>query len=134
MTAASKPLTFSVPGFALSSVANIFIFTILLVACMIFLCNHKRTEFGKPHAYREPMCASENCQWCGKPCAYCLYIRRTGSLFCTVEGESGLSATSHVPSSSVNCHLSSRRMEMTISCCYLQHIRRSRFPVSEDNC
>jgi hypothetical protein len=36
---------------------------LLLVACMILLCNHKRTEFGKPHAYREPMCASENCQW-----------------------------------------------------------------------
>jgi hypothetical protein len=24
-------------------------------------------EFGKPYAYREPMCASENCQWCGEP-------------------------------------------------------------------
>jgi hypothetical protein len=34
---------------------------------MILLCDHKRTEFGKPHAYREPMCASENCQWCGEP-------------------------------------------------------------------
>jgi hypothetical protein len=34
---------------------------------MILLRNHKRTEFEKPHAYREPMCASENCQWCGEP-------------------------------------------------------------------
>jgi hypothetical protein len=34
---------------------------------MILLCNLKRTEFGKPHANREPMCASENCQWSGEP-------------------------------------------------------------------
>jgi hypothetical protein len=61
MTAAKfKPLIFSLSGFALSSVVNIFIF-------MILLCNHKCTEFGKPHAYREPMCTSENCQWCGEP-------------------------------------------------------------------
>jgi hypothetical protein len=39
----------------------------MLVACMIVLCNHKRTEFGKPHAYRGPMCASERSQWCGEP-------------------------------------------------------------------
>jgi hypothetical protein len=24
-------------------------------------------EPGKPHAYREPMCALENFQWCGEP-------------------------------------------------------------------
>jgi hypothetical protein len=23
-------------------------------------------EFGKPHAYHEPMCTSENCQWRGE--------------------------------------------------------------------
>jgi hypothetical protein len=40
----------------------------MVIACMILLCNHKRKEFGKPHAYREPMCSSENCQWCGEPC------------------------------------------------------------------
>jgi hypothetical protein len=40
---------------------------LLLVACMILLCNHKPMEFGKPHAYRGPMCASENCRWCGEP-------------------------------------------------------------------
>jgi hypothetical protein len=40
---------------------------LLLVACMILLCNHKRTVYEKPYAYREPMCASENCQWCGEP-------------------------------------------------------------------
>jgi hypothetical protein len=34
---------------------------------MILLSNHKRTEFGKPLAYREPMCTSENCQWCREP-------------------------------------------------------------------
>jgi hypothetical protein len=34
---------------------------------MILLCNHKRTKFEKPYAYREPMCASENCQWCEEP-------------------------------------------------------------------
>jgi hypothetical protein len=35
---------------------------------MILLCNHKRAEYGSPlHAYREPMCASEYCQWCGEP-------------------------------------------------------------------
>jgi hypothetical protein len=37
---------------------------LLLVAWMILFCNHKCTEFGKPH---EPMCASENFQWCGEP-------------------------------------------------------------------
>jgi hypothetical protein len=31
------------------------------------LCNHKRTVYEKPYAYREPMCASENCQWCAEP-------------------------------------------------------------------
>jgi hypothetical protein len=38
-------------------------------ACCLhdLLCNDKHTEFGKPHAYREPMYASENCQWCGEP-------------------------------------------------------------------
>jgi hypothetical protein len=36
---------------------------ILLVACMILLSNHNRTDFGKPRAYRGPMCAWENCQW-----------------------------------------------------------------------
>jgi hypothetical protein len=40
---------------------------LVLVACMYLLCNHKRTEFGKPHAYRGPMCASENYLWCGEP-------------------------------------------------------------------
>jgi hypothetical protein len=64
-----KPLIFSVSGFALSNVANIFIFMILddFVACMILLCNHKRTVYEKPYTYLEPMCASENCQWCGEP-------------------------------------------------------------------
>jgi hypothetical protein len=70
MTAAKfKPLIFSVLGFALSNVAKHFhdFEWLLLVACMILLCHNKRTEFGKPHAYLEPMCASENCQWCGEP-------------------------------------------------------------------
>jgi hypothetical protein len=58
MTAAKfKPLVFPVSGFALSDIANIFFF-------MILLCNRKLTEFGKPHAYRGPMCASGNCQLC----------------------------------------------------------------------
>jgi hypothetical protein len=39
----------------------------LLVFCITLLCSHKRTEFGKPHAYRGPVCASGNCQWCGEP-------------------------------------------------------------------
>jgi hypothetical protein len=34
---------------------------------MILLCNLKRSEFGKPHAYGEPMCTSENCQWWEEP-------------------------------------------------------------------
>jgi hypothetical protein len=34
---------------------------------MILLCNHKRTAYEKLHAYSEPMCASEHCQWCGEP-------------------------------------------------------------------
>jgi hypothetical protein len=38
---------------------------LLLVAYMIILRNRKRAEFGKPRANREPMCASENCHWCG---------------------------------------------------------------------
>jgi hypothetical protein len=38
-----------------------------LVACIISLYSHKRTEFGKPHAYRGPMCASEKSRWCGEP-------------------------------------------------------------------
>jgi hypothetical protein len=77
MTAAKfKSRIFSMSGFALSSVTNILIFMIfnfhdfgllLHVACMILLCNHKRMEFGNSHAYREPMCASEKCQWCGEP-------------------------------------------------------------------
>jgi hypothetical protein len=70
MTAAKfKPLIFSVSGFALSNVANIYMILdiLLLVACMILLCNCKGTEFGKPHAYREPLCASEICHWCGEP-------------------------------------------------------------------
>jgi hypothetical protein len=25
------------------------------------------TDFGKPHAYREPICTSENYQWRGEP-------------------------------------------------------------------
>jgi hypothetical protein len=70
MTAANfKPLMFSVSGFTLSNVQNIFIFMILddfcLLPALFFLCNHKCTEFGKPRACREPMCTSENCQWCG---------------------------------------------------------------------
>jgi hypothetical protein len=39
----------------------------MLVACMILVCNHERTEFGKPHAYRGPECAPEDRQWCGEP-------------------------------------------------------------------
>jgi hypothetical protein len=58
-------------GLALSNGTNIFIFMILddfcLFACMILLCNHRRTEFGKPHACRGPVCASEKSQWCGEP-------------------------------------------------------------------
>jgi hypothetical protein len=34
---------------------------------MILLRNHKRTAYEKPYAYRKPMCASENWQWCGEP-------------------------------------------------------------------
>jgi hypothetical protein len=33
---------------------------------MILLRIHKGTEFGKPHAYRKPMCTSENCPCCGE--------------------------------------------------------------------
>jgi hypothetical protein len=40
---------------------------LLLAASMILLCNRERTEFGKPHAYRGPMCPQENCQWCEEP-------------------------------------------------------------------
>jgi hypothetical protein len=39
----------------------------LLVFCITLLCNRKRPEFGKPHAYRGPMCASGDCKWCGEP-------------------------------------------------------------------
>jgi hypothetical protein len=68
MTAAKlKPLIFSVSGFALSNVANIFIFMILDDFCMILLCNHKRMAYEKINAYPEPMCVSENWQWCGEP-------------------------------------------------------------------
>jgi hypothetical protein len=67
MTAAKfKPLIFSVSGFALSNVAYIFIFMILDDFCVILLCNLKRMAYEKPYAYLEPMCASENCQWCGE--------------------------------------------------------------------
>jgi hypothetical protein len=34
---------------------------------MILLRNHKHTEFGKPHANRGPVCASEVCQCYGEP-------------------------------------------------------------------
>jgi hypothetical protein len=34
---------------------------------MILLCNHKNTEFGKPHAYHGPVCALGNCQWWREP-------------------------------------------------------------------
>jgi hypothetical protein len=37
---------------------------------MILLCNHKRTEFGKPHAYRGPMCVD--------PVTECVLIQFTG--------------------------------------------------------
>jgi hypothetical protein len=51
MTAAKfKVLIFSVSGFALSDVANIFILMIL-DDLMILLCNHKCTEFREPYAY-----------------------------------------------------------------------------------
>jgi hypothetical protein len=55
-----KPVVFPVSGFALSNIANIFVF-------MILLCTLKCTEFGKPHAYCGPMCTSGNCHWCGEP-------------------------------------------------------------------
>jgi hypothetical protein len=70
MTAAKfKPLIFSVSGFALSNVANNFhdFGWLLLVACMILLCNHKRMAYEEIYAFREPMCASENCRWCREP-------------------------------------------------------------------
>jgi hypothetical protein len=34
---------------------------------MILLCIHKRMAYEKIYAYLEPMCVSENCQWCGEP-------------------------------------------------------------------
>jgi hypothetical protein len=37
---------------------------LLLAFCIILLCTRKRTEFGKSHVYRRPMCVLENCQWC----------------------------------------------------------------------
>jgi hypothetical protein len=36
------------------------------VFCITLLCSHKRTEFGKPLAYRGPVYASGDCQWCGE--------------------------------------------------------------------
>jgi hypothetical protein len=58
-----KPLTLSNTGFALSNVAIYFFFFHfhvfewpLLAAYIISLCNHTRTEFGKPHANGGPMC------------------------------------------------------------------------------
>jgi hypothetical protein len=79
-----KPLIFSVWGFALSNIANIFIFMIMnyfcFFFCIILLCNHKRTEFGKLHAYCEQMCALENCQWCGEPCFALAAISTDGFL------------------------------------------------------
>jgi hypothetical protein len=38
----------------------------MLAACMILLCNSERTEFGKPHAYHGPMCASGIFKWFGE--------------------------------------------------------------------
>jgi hypothetical protein len=65
MTAAKfKPFISCVWGFALSSIAYIFIFVIMNDFCIILLCSHKRTEHGKPHAYLAPTCALENCQCC----------------------------------------------------------------------
>jgi hypothetical protein len=47
-----KPLIFSVSGFALSNVANIYLSWLLLVACIIMLYNHilVHTEVWKPCA------------------------------------------------------------------------------------
>jgi hypothetical protein len=38
----------------------------MLASCIILLCNHKRMEFGKLHAYLGPMCVFGTCQWCGE--------------------------------------------------------------------
>jgi hypothetical protein len=71
MTAAKfNPIIFSVSGFALSNVAKFHFHDfgwLLLVASIILLCNHECTVYEKPYAYCEPMCASENFQWCGEP-------------------------------------------------------------------
>jgi hypothetical protein len=38
----------------------------ILVGCMILLCIHERMAYENIYAYLEPMCVSENCQWCGE--------------------------------------------------------------------
>jgi hypothetical protein len=39
----------------------------MLVFFVTLLHNRKNTEFGKPHAYRGPVCTSGDCEWCGEP-------------------------------------------------------------------
>jgi hypothetical protein len=40
---------------------------LLLVLFITLLYSRKRTEFGKPHAYRGLVCTSRDCQWYGEP-------------------------------------------------------------------
>jgi hypothetical protein len=70
-TAKFKPLIFSMTGFALSNVTNIFIFYfefLLLVVCIISLCSRRHVGFGKPNANRGPMCTLKIFHWCRESC------------------------------------------------------------------
>jgi hypothetical protein len=72
LTAAKfKRLIFPVSGFSLSNVANISLswFSMTSACCLnnFVMYNHTRTGVWKPNAFREPVCALENCQWCGEP-------------------------------------------------------------------
>jgi hypothetical protein len=67
LTAAKfKPLIITMPGFALSNIAehlryHDFVW-LLLVACIILSCSHIHTKFWTPYVNRGPVCALEDCQ------------------------------------------------------------------------
>jgi hypothetical protein len=52
---------FVAPTLTRGRVCNLLLF-LVLASEVILLCNHKRTKFGKPHSYRELICATKNCQ------------------------------------------------------------------------
>jgi hypothetical protein len=81
----------------------------MLVACMILLCNHERTVYEKPYAYREPMCASENCQLCGESKSWDRYISSCHKRDSDVEHiTSGLINFSIIQMTFLPCHQTHR--------------------------